>query len=48
MGLGGVIGRKTTSAVMLTESLDALIKKHEMSLVTGTGKARLETSAWHI
>lgn len=44
-GLKGVICSKATSAVMLTESLDALIKKHELSLVMGAGKARLETSA---
>lgn len=45
MGLKGVIGSKTTSAVMLTESLDALIKRHELSLVMGTEKASPETSA---
>lgn len=45
MGLKGVICSKTTIAVMLTESLDALIKRHELSLVMGTEKASLETSA---
>lgn len=30
---------------MLTESLDGLIKRHELSLVMGTEKAGLETSA---
>lgn len=44
VGLKGVICSKTTSAVMLTESLDALIKRHELSLVMGTEKASLETS----
>lgn len=45
MGLKGAICSKTTSAVMLTESLDALIKRHELSLVMGTEKDSLETSA---
>lgn len=45
MGLKGVICSKTTSVVILTESLDALIKRHELSLVMGTEKASPETSA---
>lgn len=45
VGLKGAIRSKTTSAVMLTESLDALIKRHELSLVTGTEKVSLETWA---
>lgn len=45
MGLKGAIRSKTTIAVMLTESLDALIKRHELSLVMGTEKASVETSA---